>query len=401
MTAADLDRPTLDVDPFSDAVLNDPEPVDRAIREAGPIVWIPKYGFWATGRDAQVRQVFQDWETFSSSFGTGLTNVKREEPWRKPSVILEADPPIHTPNRKVLTRVLSVKALRQLEETFRVTAESMVDALVAKGSFDASADLAFAFPFKVLPDSVGMRKEGREHLMPYSTLNFNAMGPRNERYQAARKVVEEMGTFAYVDAQMARENLEPGGFGEEIYAAADAGEISEEDAGMLVRAFISAGIDTTMLGIGLTIHALIERPEQWAILHDDPSLAKFAFEESLRFSPSSPIIGRTTAKATEFAGVQLGAEEKVITFLAAANRDPDRWERAEEFDILRKPVGHVAFGYGIHACVGQMVARLEATAVLKALAERVKTIEYDGKPERFINNWLRGYASQPVRVTAA
>lgn len=401
MTTTKLDRPTLDIDPFSDEALNNPEETDRAVREAGPIVWIPKYEFWATGRDAMIREVFTDWETFSSAFGTGMTNVKREEPWRKPSVILEADPPIHTPNRKVLTRVLSVKALRQLEETFRETAESMVDELVEKGRFDAAEGLAFAFPFKVLPDSVGMRKEGREHLMPYSTLNFNAMGPRNERYFAAREVVEKMGSFTYVGEQMARENLEPGGFGQEIYDAADKGEISQEDAGMLVRAFISAGIDTTMLGIGLTLHALIERPEQWEILHNDPSLAKFAFEETLRFAPSSPIIGRTTAKATTFHGVELGAEEKVITFLAAGNRDPEKWERPEEFDILRKPVGHLAFGYGLHACVGQMVARLEAAAVLKALAERVKTIEYDGTPERFINNWLRGYASQPVKVTAA
>lgn len=400
MTAgAFSDRPVLDIDPFSEETLANPDPVDIAIREAGPVVWIPKYGVWATGHDAICREVFGDWERFPSSHGTGLANIRRGETWRKPSVILEADPPDHTVTRKVLKRVLSIAALRQLEETFRETAVEIVERLVAKGSFDAAQDLAFAFPFKVLPDSVGMRVEGREHLMPYSTLNFNAMGPHNARYEEARRVVEEMGTLDYVNQQMSRENLAPDGFGETIYAAADAGEISHEDAGMLVRTFISAGIDTTMLGIGITIQCLAERPEQWAVLHKDPSLARFAFEEALRYSPSSPVIARTTAQATTLAGVQLGGDEKVLMYLSSANRDPVRWEQPDTFDILRRPVGHLAFGHGIHNCVGQMVARLEATAVLTALAERVARIEFVGPPRRFINNWLRGYSSLPVKVT--
>ncbi|RVV97535.1 cytochrome P450 [Mesobaculum littorinae] len=393
------DRPSLDLDPFSRETMADPIPVDRAIREAGDMVWLPRYKLWATGRDAVIREIFDDWERFSSSFGTGLTNVVRDEPWRKPSVILEADPPGHTAHRKVLQRVLSPKVMRQLREDFFAQAEEMVAGLVAQRRFDAAHDLAFAFPFKVLPDSVGMRKDGREHLMPYATLNFNAMGPRNDLYEAARKVVEEMGTFDYVVRQMARDNLEPGGFGEEIFKAADAGEITADSAGMLVRTFISAGIDTTAYGIGLTIRALLQHTEQWEMLAADPSLANAAFEETLRWTPSSPIIGRTTASAFDFHGVRLGKEEKVLTFLAAANRDPDKWEDPDRFDITRRAAGHLAFGWGIHACVGQMVARLEAAAVLTALARQVSAIRLTGEPVQIFNNWLRGYESIPVEVT--
>lgn len=395
------DRPTLDVDPFSPEAQADPIPVDRAIREAGDIVWLPKYGVWATGRDPVIREVFEDWERFSSAFGTGMTNVVREEPWRKPSVILEADPPTHTPNRKALQKVLSPKALRRLREDFFVIAEEMVSDLVARRSFDAAHELAFAFPFRVLPDSVGMRKEGREHLMPYSRLNFNAMGPHNALYDEARAVVEEMGTFDYVAKQMSRGHLEPGGFGEEIYAAADAGDITEEDAGMLVRAFISAGIDTTVYGIGLTIHALLHRPEQWAMLHQDPARAKHAFEEALRFTPPSPVIGRTTSRAFDFRGARLGAEEKVLMILSAGNRDPEKWEDPDTYDITRRPVGHLAFGSGIHNCVGQMVARLEAEAVLTALARHVRAIRPAGEAVPVRNNWLRGYEEIPVEVNPA
>jgi cytochrome P450 len=400
-TSLPHDRPVLDIDPFSDAAVDHPIELDRAIRAAGDVVWVPKYGFWVTGRDAVIREVFNDWQRFSSAYGTGLTNVLRDEPWRKPSRILEADPPVHTPNRKVLARVLSIAAMRKLAEDFRITADAMVDRLVEERRFDIAADLAFAFPFKVLPESVGLQPEGRHHLMPYSELNFNAMGPKNERYLAARKIVEEQGTFEYVAAQMAEENLIEGGFGSQIYAAAHAAEITHEDAGMLVRAFISAGIDTTVFGIGNTLMALIERPDQWDILRADPSLARQAFDEGLRFMAPSPVIGRTTPAATELAGVAIGAEEKVLMWLAAANRDPARWERPDDYDIRRKTVGHLAFGTGIHACVGQMVARLEAETVLAALARKVKRIELTGAPERIYINWLRGYHAIPVEVIPA
>ncbi|MDN2581514.1 cytochrome P450 [Aquibium sp. ELW1220] len=400
-TSLPHDRPVLDIDPFSDAAVDHPIELDRAIRAAGDVVWVPKYGFWVTGRDAVIREVFNDWQRFSSAYGTGLTNVLRDEPWRKPSRILEADPPVHTPNRKVLARVLSIAAMRKLAEEFRITAEAMVDRLVEERRFDIASDLAFAFPFKVLPESVGLQPEGRHHLMPYSELNFNAMGPKNERYLAARKIVEEQGTFEYVAAQMAEENLIEGGFGSQIYAAAHAGEITHEDAGMLVRAFISAGIDTTVFGIGNTLMALIERPDQWDILRADPSLARQAFDEGLRFMAPSPVIGRTTPAATELAGVAIGAEEKVLMWLAAANRDPARWERPDDYDIRRKTVGHLAFGTGIHACVGQMVARLEAETVIAALARKVKRIELTGAPERIYINWLRGYHAIPVEVIPA
>lgn len=394
-------RPILDIDPFSWEAMDNPDAIDRAVLEANPVSWVPKYGFWITGRDRIVREVFSDWQRFSSAFGTGLTNVKREEPWRKPSVILEADPPVHTPNRRVFNRILSPAVIRRLENDFHAEAERMVDALVKRRKFDLAADLAFAFPFKVLPDAVGLQSEGCKHLIPYSELNFNAMGPRNELYAQARKVVEDNGTLDYVARQMAEENLVPGGLASEIYAAAHAGEITAEDAGMLVRAFISAGIDTTVLNIGSTLLALIERPDQWDRLHENPSLARQAFEEGLRFAPSSPVIGRTTVAETELDGVSLGAEQKVLMWLAAANRDPEKWDRPDEFDIMRRPVGHLAFGTGIHGCVGQMIARLEAESVIGMLARKVRRIKLTGTPQRFHNNWLRGFSTIPVEVEPA
>ncbi|MFV0244724.1 MAG: cytochrome P450 [Qingshengfaniella sp.] len=402
MPAGDVsDRPVLDIDPFSREAMDNPIALDEAIRNAGPVVWVPQHKFWITGRYGLVKEVFEDWKRFSSAMGTGMTNVVREEPWRKPSVILEADPPTHTPNRKVLSRVLSARALRKLAEDFTAEADRMVDALLERGEVDIVSDLTFAFPFKVLPDAVGLHPDFRHHLMPYSELNFNAMGPRNDLYHAAHKIVEENGTFEYVTFQMAEENLIPGGFGTEIYAAAHAGDITHEEAGMLVRAFVSAGIDTTVFGISFAVEALVNNPDQWDQLRADPGKARAAFEEALRWMAPSPVIGRTTTGPTELGGVQLGAEEKVMMWLAAANRDPDQWDHPNAYDINRRTVGHLAFGTGIHGCVGQMVARLEAESVLGALARKVARIEPLGPPERAYINWLRGYLSYPVRLIPA
>jgi 4-methoxybenzoate monooxygenase (O-demethylating) len=399
MTNSAQSAPVLDGDPFSIETLADPIPFDTRVREAGPMVWLASHGVWASGRHAVVDRVFRDWETFISSAGTGMTNTKREANWRKPSVILDQDPPEHTATRAIMTRLLSPRTMRRLREQFTAEADRLVDQLVAQGEFDAAEDLAEAFPLTVLPDAVGMAPEGRRHLIPYSNLNFQAMGPRNRLWEEA---VEQAGDSAeYVAWQMRREALADDGLGAEIYAAADAGEITHEQAGLLVRTFLSAGVDTTVFGIGFALHSLIHNPDQWALLREKPALAKHVFEETLRHTPPSPIIGRTTRVATEVDGIRLEADQKVLLFLAAANRDPARWPDPDRFDITRKASGHMSFGAGIHACVGQLIARLEAECVLSAVARKVSRIELAGEPQIKYSNWLRGFTSLPVRVTPA
>lgn len=387
----------VDVDPFSTEGLTNPLVVDERIRESAPVVFLEKYGIWFTGRYEQCEQVFRDYETFESSAGTGVTNTKKTENWRKPSVILENDPPSHTKYRRIMTSIVSQRVVRRLTESFQAEADALVEKVLADSEFDAATDLAQAFPLQVLPNAVGFEPEGRHHLLPYSNLNFQAMGPRNELYEAAAASSEE--AAAFVNWQMRRENLAEGGLGHTIYGYVDEGEISEEDAGMLVRTFLSAGVDTTIFGIQFTLKALAENPSAWAALREDPTLARKAFEEGLRWNAPSPYIGRTTARETELGGVRIGAGEKVITALAAANRDPRRWDEPDRYDLDRDPTGHLAFGTGIHGCVGQMMARMEASCLLSALARRVDTIELVDEPTLFFSNWLRGFESLPVRVT--
>jgi 4-methoxybenzoate monooxygenase (O-demethylating) len=389
-------HPVSIADPFSRAFLHDPYPHHRTLREAGPVVWLAQYGIWAMARHEQVRDALTDWQTYCSSAGVGLSDFRKEPPWRPPSIILEADPPLHTRTRAVLTRILSPAAIKVLRETFDREAEALIAHLAERREFDAIADLAEAYPLKVFPDAVGISGQGRENLLAYGGMVFNSFGPRNDLFQQA--MANAGAVRDWIMSKCSRAALAPGGLGMQIFDAVDAGELSEEEAGMLVRSFLSAGVDTTVYGLGNALYCLAHYPGQWQALRSNPNLVRNAFEEVLRFEAPVQTFFRTTTKPVEVGGVQLGAGEKVLLFLAAANRDPRRWERPDTFDVSRRAAGHMTFGTGIHGCVGQAVARLETEAVLGALLRHVASLELTGEPRRRLNNTLRGFDSLPLRI---
>ena len=390
--------PTIDKDPYSTEFLIDPYPFHEELREAGPVAWLEAYDVWATGRYEQVREVLLDWQTFMSGAGVGLIDL-RVDAWRPPSLLLEADPPAHTVVRQIVERVLSPRAVKILRERFIARAETLVERLVSAGSFDAMDELARVFPVQAFADEVGVPEEGRENLLPYGDMVFNGQGPRNEYFHAAMENAAEV--QAWILASCRRENLAPGGFGAQIYEAADAGKITEEQAGMLVRSFLSAGLDTTVSALGNAVHLFAANPDQWDLLHADPSLARPAFEETIRFETPVQVLSRTATRDTEIEGIQIAKDERVMIFFGAANRDPRRWEDPDRFDIRRKASGHLTFGLGIHGCVGKPVARIEGEAVLGTLARKVGRNELDGEPQRHLNNTVRSFESLPVTFHAS
>src|ERR1700716_3923296 len=392
------DIPALDVDPFAIEFFENPYPAQQALREAGPVVHLDNWNVYAVARYAEVHAVLNDPLTFCSSRGVGLSDFAKEKPWRPPSLILEADPPAHTRTRAVLSRVLSPAVMKQIRDGFVAAAEAEVDALLARGGFDAIADLAEAYPLSVFPDAVGLKQEGREHLLPYAGVVFNAFGPPNQLRQTA--IERSQPHQAYVQEQCQRDNLAPGGFGACIHARVDAGDIIAAEAPMLVRSLLSAGLDTTLNGIGAAIYCLARFPEEFARLRSDPSLARNAFEEAIRFESPVQTFFRTTTREVDISGFRVGEGEKILMFLGAANRDPRRWDNPDAYDVKRQTSGHVGFGSGIHMCVGQLLARLEGEVMLSALASKVRSIEITGEPKRAFNNTLRGLESLPVAIKA-
>lgn len=392
------DVPATDIDPFSKASLSDPLSMQAQLRDLGPVVFLEQYGVFACSRYAEVHRALTDWQSLQSGAGVGLSNFTHETPWRPPSLLLEADPPRHDAPREVLSNVLSPRRLRDLAPKWQADAQVLVaDLLGAGDTFDAVTDLAEKFPLRVFPDAVGLVREGREHLLPYGDFAFNAFGPHNALVQAGEQSIAP--ALEWVSAQCQRENLADGGFGAQIWAAADRGDITSDQAPLMVRSLLTAGVDTTVTGIAAVLHAVASHPEQWRRLVKDRSLLPRAFEEAVRWESPVQTFFRTTTRETEIGGVAIPPEQKVLLFLGGANRDPRRWSNPDRYDLDRDPSGHVGFGMGIHQCVGQHVARLEAIAVLDALLDRVERIELLGTPRRHLNNTLRGWEQMPVRVT--
>jgi 4-methoxybenzoate monooxygenase (O-demethylating) len=393
------EAPVLDLDPFAEDFLRDPDPYHEELREAGPVVFLERYEVWAMARFAAVHAALLDPGAFSSGAGVGLSDFRKEEPWRPPSLLLEADPPQHTRARRATARVVSARVLERLRPDFELVAEGMVTEVVARGRVDGVAELARAYPLRVFPDAVGLCRNGRENLVAYGSMVFNAFGPRNRLFTESMAAADPV--RAWIADRCRREALAPGGLGSRLYDTVDAGEITEAEAGLLVRSLLSAGIDTTTHGLGWTLQALATRPDQWAVLRDDPTLARAAFEETLRHASPVQTFFRTTTRDVVVEDVTIPGGEKVLLFLGAANRDPRRWPDADRFDITRGAAGHVGFGTGIHACVGASIARLQAEILLTALTRHVHSLALAGPARPLLNNTLRGLRELPLEVRGA
>src|SRR5688572_14778178 len=262
------DIPVLTIDPFDEDVLRHPEPYYARLREAGPLAHVEKHSILACGRYKETQEIFADSKRFVSSRGVGLSDFKSEQPWRRPSIILEADPPEHTRTRAAMARAMSPHAVARLRERFRDEAGVLIDALLEKRDIDAVKDLAETFPLTVFPDAVGIAGEGPETLLAYGSMVFNALGPDNPVRR--RAFADATSVVAWIEQRCARAAITPGGFAATIYAAADVGELSEQEAGLLVRSLLSAGVDTTVAALGSALFCLATNPGQYALLRHDP-----------------------------------------------------------------------------------------------------------------------------------
>ncbi len=388
-----------DLDPFSPEFRANPfEPYARLRGHASPIVWLNKHAIWTVARYDAVRAILGDWKNFSNAGGGGLTNYFLEKPWRRPSLILEVDPPEHQRTRRVLMQVLSSERLQGLRTTFEAQADALIDEAIERGTLDAIPDLVQRFPLTVFPDAVGMRREDRSTMLTYGSMVFGGFGPATDWYRDLMTQADAVS--AWIMERCLRGSLSPDGIGAAIYAHADAGDIDEGEATLLVRSLLSAGVDTTIDSIGLCLRCLAEHPEQWAMLRSDPGLARLAFEEATRFDSSSQSLFRTTLEDIDFQGVRLRKHQKVLVLIGAAGRDPAKWTDADRFDITRRvAAGQIGYGAGIHSCVAQMMARLEGEVFFCSLAHKVQDIELLGPATLRLQPGLRGLSSLPMRLT--
>jgi cytochrome P450 len=318
---------------------------------------------------------------------------------RRRGGVLATDRPEHDTLRAALAESLAPRALAKLREDIAGRANDLVDSVVTRGSFDVVSDLARVFPLTVVADLIGMPLSARDEVLSFADAFFNTFGPLNRRTRASVHVADQL--LDKLIAMMDRDNLAPGGWGEALYRAADRGVIRADQVGPLLRSYLVASMDTTINSIGSALWLFAEHPSAWTALRNDRTLLRSAYEEVVRFESPVQVFFRRTTQAVEIDGTTIPPNAQVAMLFGAANRDPRKWPDPDRFDVARAPMDHVGFGYGVHACAGQGLARLEAHAVLSALLDRVETISLAGPPRRHLNNVIRGLESLPVTVTPA
>ena len=378
--------PSLDLDLFSDEAIADPFPLYTQIRDTGPVVWLDRYDMWAVCRYDDVQAALRADSTLLSGNGVAV-NAALNDTGAKNSLVSDGDE--HKRLRSAVMKPMMPTALRDIRERMQQLSDDLVDRLLAMDNFDGMSDFAHHLPISVVSVLVGLPESGRERMLDWAAASFNALGPMNERGQAAfPDLVEGIQYITGLD----RTDLHPEGWAAGLYQAADDGLITLDEAKVLVFDYVAPSLDTTILGTGHMLFELGRNPDQFAKLKADPSRIAAAVHESLRIG--TPVRAFTRHADNDYRAdeVFVPAGDRVAIFYASANRDERHYPDPDTFDVDRNPKDHVAYGWGVHRCAGAHLANLEMECLLNAMVRKVDTIDV-GDPTPFPSNMLAGYAS--------
>jgi cytochrome P450 len=377
----------VDADVWSDANLRDPFPLSAELRELAPIVRLTRHDAYAVTRYDEIRSVLQDWESFSSAKGVGMSPLTNARAGRG---VISSDPPIHDSRRRVLNGQLLPAALKPHEEFIERRAIEFADQVVESRDLEVVADLAVPFSVSLVCDLVGLPEEGREQLLPWARLGFDSWGPPGARAEAAADGYQCL--VDYSNTVSVPAHLAPGRWGTGIYEAVDRGELEPEAIHGVVFAYLQAGMDTTVNAIGSALYLFAQHPDQWDQVRRDPELIPSAINEVLRYYSPLQRYTRVATHDIEVGGVGLPSDSRIVVLIGSGNRDERRFDDPDRFDVTRNPIDQLSFGRGLHHCVGAGFARLEIGALLARFAERVERFEIRAH-EWDINSTLLGLRS--------
>lgn len=392
--AAARDCPWSDYDFYAEQNLLDPHPGYDALRALGGVVWLSRLGLFALPRYDTARAALDDWGAFSSAHGVML-NDEMNNFMR--GTLLCSDPPVHDVKRKVIMRPITPAALREIKVEIDAEGEQLVERLCTQAEFDAATELAEHLPLSIVAKRVGMPSVERVSMLNWGRASFDCIGPiEQERTQRGLSL---LGGFAdFVKTNSTRDKVADESWLGGLYRAADDGLIPHEACGAMAVDYIGPSLDTTISAIGSAIYLFAMHPEQWDAVRERPGMISNAINEVVRLE--APIQGwtRYVTQDVVLDGVSLPAGSRAIVMFASANRDERKWADPTSFDIARRVNDHLGFGYGEHSCAGANLARTEITALLSALAKRVKRFHLVGEPVREITSVTRGWSKVPVRV---
>jgi cytochrome P450 len=386
-------------DPYDFEIDADPYPIWKRMRDESPLYYNEKYDFYALSRYEDVDACLLDWATYSSAKGSILELIRANMEIPSGAILFE-DPPAHHVHRSLLSRVFTPRKMNALEPKVRKFCADSLDPLVGSGKFDFVADLGAQMPMRTIGMLLGIPEQDQEAI-------------RDHIDEGLR--MEEGEEFSFDDANLEAQNEL---FGQYIDWRADhpsddlmtellnaefedengtERKLNRDEVLTVVGLIAGAGNETTARLIGWTGKVLAEHPDQRRQLVEDRSLVPNAIEELLRYESPSPVQARYVMRDVEHYGQTINEGSVMVLLNGSGNRDERHYQDGETFDVRRDGGRHLAFGFGIHLCLGAALARLEGRVALDEVLQRFPEWEVDyDNATRARTSTVRGWDSLPV-----
>ncbi|SDN21376.1 Cytochrome P450 [Streptomyces sp. cf386] len=387
----------IDLGEFGEGFRENPHPVYARLRERGPVhrVRLPDWQseVWLVVGHEEGRAALADQRLSKDGAKVGFKSLEEELIGKN---LLATDPPQHTRLRGLIARAFTMRRVEELRPRIQRITDNLLDEMLPRGRADLVESLAYPLPLTVICELLGVPEMDRVEFRKMST---EAIAPTSPGSEVDAFVA--LGAY-FTDLIEDKRCAGPGGdlLSDLIRTTAEDGDrLSPDELRGMAFILLIAGHETTVNLITSGVHALLTHTDQLAALRADMTLLDGAVEEMLRYEgPVETATFRYAAEPLEIAGVPIEKGEPVLVGLTAANRDASRYAAPDTFDIRRDTRGHIAFGHGIHYCLGAPLARLEARTAIRSLLERTPDLAPDGPPGEWLPGVLiRGMRNLPVR----
>jgi cytochrome P450 len=386
-------------------VNDDPYPYFRALREQDPVHWSDRHRAWLVTRYDDCSAALMNFKELSSDRVRPLLDVMSEEQRAAAGPIYDmitgwmvvTDPPEHRRLRKLAQGAFNPRRVAAMEEKIQRLVDQTLDEFIQEGHQDLLAHFTYLLPATVIAEIIGAPAEDawrfRDWSQALAHVAFGSGGDdRNDRYIRSMQGLDQM--FEYLGGLMELRTRDPGeDMISDLLAGADGEKLSDHEIKSMCALMLFAGHETTTSTIASAVMMLLQHPDQLELLRSDPDgLAGGAVEEALRYEGAIKVLHRWVKSDLELRGRQINAGQRVLILPAAGNRDPERFEDPDRVDITRAPNPHIAFGKGIHACIGAQLARLEMRLALASIVKRLPGLRFaDPEPEL---RWVPSLASR-------
>jgi cytochrome P450 len=348
--------------------LPNPLAIFAGLRKTNPVFALPAPGFYAVTKYDDAVRILRDPETFSSE--VSAASMRGEA---RPPTILFDDPPIHTRMRGLISKAFTPRVIELQRDAIQANCDDMIGRMCAKEDGDLIAELAYPLPVMVIASMLGVQDGDMATFKRWSDAIIENVGVSLFEGEAValEEINVEFDTYFRAQLDKLRRHPEQNLLSELLRAETEDGRLSEEDLLIICRVLLVAGNETTTGLLVAAVRAMAAFPHVLPRLRAAPALIPSFIEEALRYYPPFPATIRRTMRDVEVRGVTIPAQSRVLVMLASANHDEDVFERADEFIVDREPNRHIAFGMGIHYCLGAPLARLEANIAMQALVPRI------------------------------